>query len=121
MITDRLKPVQAAMNRRCLYGAWRGAGDRSAKALSGAGPGFLNGCAALCTAQALNVPLFALIGQIPSRIGKGFGLLLKSAVSGNQHVTKSATSVTQGTDAPAPQCLTTMLSGCPGGRGRGAG
>ncbi|HAO57674.1 MAG TPA: TPP-binding protein, partial [Alphaproteobacteria bacterium] len=68
------------------------------------GPGFLNGCAALCTAQALNAPLFALIGQIPSRaIGKGFGLLHE--ISGQRdimaHLTKSATSVMQGSDAPA--------------------
>lgn len=40
------------------------------------GPGFLNGCAALCTAYALNAPLFGVIGQIPSgAIGKGLGLL----------------------------------------------
>lgn len=40
------------------------------------GPGFLNGCAALCTAYALNAPLFGVIGQIPSTaIGKGLGLL----------------------------------------------
>jgi len=40
------------------------------------GPGFLNGCAALCTAYALNAPLFGVIGQIPSHaIGHGHGLL----------------------------------------------
>lgn len=40
------------------------------------GPGFLNGTAALATANSLNAPVLALIGQIPSTaIGKGFGLL----------------------------------------------
>jgi acetolactate synthase-1/2/3 large subunit len=83
------------------------------------GPGFLNGCAALCTAQALNAPLFALIGQIPSRaMGKGFGLLHE--ISGQRDImaqlTKSATSVMQGSDAPAAfsDAWATMLSGRPG-------
>ncbi len=39
------------------------------------GPGFLNSCAALCTAYALNAPVVALAGQLPSAgIGKGWGL-----------------------------------------------
>ena len=29
------------------------------------GPGFLNGCAALATAYAVNAPLLGLVGQIP--------------------------------------------------------
>ena len=40
------------------------------------GPGFLNSCAALCTAYALNAPVVALTGSFPSAgIGKGWGLL----------------------------------------------
>ena len=40
------------------------------------GPGFLNTTAALCTALAVNVPVCALIGQIPSEsIGRGHGQL----------------------------------------------
>ena len=40
------------------------------------GPGFLNTTAALATAYACNVPVLALIGQIPSAaIGRGHGLL----------------------------------------------
>ena len=40
------------------------------------GPGFLNSCAALATAWAVNAPVMALIGQLPSTgIGKGWGLL----------------------------------------------
>ena len=119
--TDRLKPVQARHEQGAAYmalGAALATGRPQAFCLV-PGPGFLNGCAALCTAQALNVPLFALIGQIPSRaIGKGFGLLHE--ISGQCEImaqlTKSATSVTQGTDAPAAfsNAWTTMLSGCPG-------
>ncbi|MEM9048598.1 MAG: thiamine pyrophosphate-dependent enzyme [Pseudomonadota bacterium] len=40
------------------------------------GPGFLNATAALATAQSLNAPVLAIIGQIPSpAIGKGTGQL----------------------------------------------
>jgi acetolactate synthase-1/2/3 large subunit len=40
------------------------------------GPGFLNSCAALSTAWAVNAPVMALIGQLPRiGIGKGWGLL----------------------------------------------
>lgn len=63
------------------------------------GPGFLNACAALSTAYAVNAPLLALIGQIPSpAIGKGFGLLHEipdqfGALSG---LTKQAVSIENG-------------------------
>ena len=40
------------------------------------GPGFLNTTAALCTAFAVNAPMLAMIGQIPSPlVGKGHGIL----------------------------------------------
>jgi acetolactate synthase-1/2/3 large subunit len=40
------------------------------------GPGFLNTTAALCTAYAVNAPVFSLVGQIASgNIGRGVGLL----------------------------------------------
>jgi acetolactate synthase-1/2/3 large subunit len=40
------------------------------------GPGFLNTTGALCTAYAVNAPVLALVGQIPSAaIGRGYGLL----------------------------------------------
>ncbi len=119
--SDALKPIQARHEQGAAYmalGAALATGKPQAFCLV-PGPGFLNGCAALCTAQALNAPLFALIGQIPSRaIGKGFGLLHE--ISGQRdimaHLTKSATSVMQGSDAPAAfaNAWTTMLSGCPG-------
>lgn len=40
------------------------------------GPGFLNSCAALCTAWAVNAKVVAMAGQNPvPSLGKGFGLL----------------------------------------------
>ena len=40
------------------------------------GPGFLNATAALCTAYAVNAPVLALVGQIPSdTMGRNLGLL----------------------------------------------
>ena len=40
------------------------------------GPGILNTCTALCTAQASNTPVLALTGQISRRnMGRGFGIL----------------------------------------------
>ena len=118
---DALKPIQARHEQGAAYmalGAALATGKPQAFCLV-PGPGFLNGCAALCTAQALNAPLFALIGQIPSRaMGKGFGLLHE--ISGQRDImaqlTKSATSVMQGSDAPAAfsDAWATMLSGCPG-------
>ena len=119
--TDRLKPVQARHEQGAAYmalGAALATGKPQAFCLV-PGPGFLNGCAALCTAQALNAPLFALIGQIPSRaIGKGFGLLHE--IDGQRDImaqlTKSASSVMQGDAAPAAfaDAWTSMLSGRPG-------
>ena len=119
--TDRLQPVQARHEQGAAYmalGAALATGKPQAFCLV-PGPGFLNGCAALCTAQALNAPLFALIGQIPSRaIGKGFGLLHE--IDGQRDImaqlTKSASSVMQGDAAPAAfaDAWTSMLSGRPG-------
>ena len=119
--TDRLQPVQARHEQGAAYmalGAALATGKPQAFCLV-PGPGFLNGCAALCTAQALNAPLFALIGQIPSRaIGKSFGLLHE--IDGQRDImaqlTKSASSVMQGDAAPAAfaDAWTSMLSGRPG-------
>ena len=119
--TDRLQPVQARHEQGAAYmalGAALATGKPQAFCLV-PGPGFLNGCAALCTAQALNAPLFALIGQIPSRaIGKGFGLLHE--IDGQRDImaqlTKSASSVMQGDAAPAAfaDAWTSMVSGRPG-------
>lgn len=75
---QKLTPIQARHEQGAAYmalGAALATGRPQAFSLV-PGPGFLNGCAALCTAYSLNAPLLALIGQIPSRaIGKQFGLL----------------------------------------------
>ncbi len=75
---DELRPIQSRHEQGAAYmalGAALATGKPQAFCIV-PGPGFLNGCAALCTAYSLNAPLFALIGQIPSRaIGKGLGLL----------------------------------------------
>jgi len=75
---NQLRPIQTRHEQGAAYmalGAALATGKPQAFALV-PGPGFLNGCAALCTAYSLNVPLFAVIGQIPSgAIGKGLGLL----------------------------------------------
>lgn len=66
------------------------------------GPGFLNGCAALCTAYALNAPVFGVIGQIPSgAIGKGLGLLheIEGQLETLKSLTKHSDRVVSGADA----------------------
>ena len=68
------------------------------------GPGFLNSCAALSTAYALNAPLLGLIGQIPAgAIGKGFGLLheIPDQLGVLQGLTKYATRFMPGDDVAA--------------------
>ena len=75
---NALQPVQARHEQGAVYmalGAALATGQRQAFCLV-PGPGFLNGSAALCTAYAVNAPLFGIVGQIPSgAIGKGLGLL----------------------------------------------
>ena len=71
-----VKPVHTRHEQGAVYralGAALATGRPQAFAIV-PGPGFLNGCAALCTAQALNAPVFGIVGQIPSwAIGKGLG------------------------------------------------
>lgn len=67
------------------------------------GPGFLNSCAALCTAYALNAPVIALAGQLPSAgIGKGWGLLheIPDQLSILKQLTKWAERVNSPAEAP---------------------
>ena len=75
---DRIKAIHTRHEQGAVYmalGAALATGQPQAFSIV-PGPGFLNGCAALCTAYALNAPLFGVIGQIPSgAIGKGLGLL----------------------------------------------
>ncbi len=89
---DKLKPIHARHEQGAAYmalGAALATGKPQAFSIV-PGPGFLNGCAALCTAYALNAPLFGVIGQIPSgAIGKGLGLLHE--IEGQLEILKSLT------------------------------
>lgn len=75
---NELRPIQARHEQGAVYmalGAALATGRQQAFSVV-PGPGFLNGSAALCTAYAVNAPLFGVVGQIPSgAIGKGLGLL----------------------------------------------
>ena len=75
---DKLHALQARHEQGAVYmalGAALATGKPQAFSVV-PGPGFLNGTAALCTAQSLNAPLFGVVGQIPSgAVGKGLGLL----------------------------------------------
>lgn len=123
--TEHLKPVQARHEQGAVYmalGAALATGKQQAFSLV-PGPGFLNGSAALCTAYALNAPLFGVIGQIPSgAIGKHLGLLheiedqlgiMKTLGKHAERITESATAVSQlhyawtelNSDCPAPVCI----------------
>ena len=99
-----LKPVQTRHEQGAVYmalGAALATGKPQAFAIV-PGPGFLNGCAALCTAYALNAPLFGVIGQIPSgAIGKGLGLLheIEGQFETLQSLTKHADRIVNGADA----------------------
>lgn len=98
---DQLRPIQARHEQGAAYmalGAALATGRPQAFSVV-PGPGFLNACAALSTAYALNVPLFALIGQIPSgAIGKGFGLLheIPDQLGALRGLTKQAERITEG-------------------------
>lgn len=104
--TDILKPIQARHEQGAVYmalGAALATGIPQAFSLV-PGPGFLNGCAALCTAYALNAPLFGVIGQIPSdKIGREFGLLheIEGQLETLKALTKYAERVVFGTEAAA--------------------
>ena len=75
---DQLTPIHCRHEQGAVYmamGAAMATGKPQAFSIV-PGPGFLNGCAALSTAYAVNAPVLALIGQIPSgAIDKDYGLL----------------------------------------------
>ena len=76
--TDRLTPIQTRHEQGAAYmamGAALATGTPQAFCVV-PGPGFLNATAALSTAYAVNAPILALTGQIPTGAqGKGHGLL----------------------------------------------
>ena len=86
------------------------------------GPGFLNSCAALCTAYALNAPVVALAGQLPSAgIGKGWGLLheIPDQLAILKQLTKWAERVNSPEDAPGK--VAAAFQALASGRGRPVG
>ena len=101
-----LRPVHARHEQGAVYmalGAALATGRPQAYSVV-PGPGFLNGTAALCTAQALNTPLFGLVGQIPSgAVGKGYGLLheIEGQLDIMAHLSKFAAQVTEPDQAVA--------------------
>ena len=86
------------------------------------GPGFLNATAALSTAWAVNAPVLALVGQIPSRaIGKKFGILheIPDQLAVMRGLTKRADRIDTG--AAAAPMLDRMIAELRGGRPRPVG
>ncbi len=86
------------------------------------GPGFLNSCAALCTAYALNAPVIALAGQLPTAgIGKNWGLLHE--IPDQLAIQKQLTKWTEriNTPAEAPQKVAEAFRAVASGRSRPVG
>ncbi len=82
------------------------------------GPGFLNACAALSTAYAVNAPVMAVVGQIPSgALGKGFGLLheINDQIGTMRGLTKWANQIHSGEAAAKliPEAFIALNSGRP--------
>lgn len=117
---DKLRPIQARHEQGAAYmalGAALATGKPQAFSVV-PGPGFLNATAALSTAYALNVPLLALVGQIPlATIGKGFGLLheIPDQLGILKGLTKQAERITDGGAAVAQvrAAMTALRSGRP--------
>ncbi len=83
------------------------------------GPGLLNAAAALLTAEGMNAPVLALVGQIPARaINRGHGHLheIRDQLGLLRHLTKDAQRLTGPSDASArvTRLLQTAQSGRPG-------
>lgn len=101
---DVLTPIHTRHEQGAVYmalGAALATGKPQAFSIV-PGPGFLNGCAALSTAYALNAPLLALIGQIPlGAIDKEYGLLheINGQIEILQRLTKTANRVSGGEHA----------------------
>ncbi len=117
---DRLKPIHVRHEQSAAYmalGAAIATGKPQAFCVV-PGPGFLNACAALSTAYAVNAPVFALVSQIGSRaIGKGFGLLheIPDQLGVMKTLTKYAAQVTSPEEAVTESraCFEALLSGRP--------
>lgn len=103
---DKLRPIHSRHEQGAAYmalGAALATGKPQAFSVV-PGPGFLNACAALSTAYALNAPVLALVGQIPlGTIGKGFGLLheIPDQLGALKGLTKQADRISDGSAALA--------------------
>ena len=117
---DQLTPIHTRHEQGAAYmamGAALATGKPQAFSIV-PGPGFLNGCAALSTAYAVNAPVLALIGQIPSgAIGKDFGLLheINGQLETLKSLTKHAERTPNGEDAASviSAALASLKSGRP--------
>lgn len=118
--TEQLKPVQSRHEQGAAYmalGAALATGEPQAFCVV-PGPGILNATAALSTAYAVNAPVLALVGQIPSRtIGRGFGLLheIPDQLGVLRGLTKFAARIERAEDARAvlTEALTALRTGRP--------
>ncbi|MBO33595.1 MAG: TPP-binding protein [Rhodospirillaceae bacterium] len=117
---DRLKPLHVRHEQSAAYmalGAAMATGQPQAFCVV-PGPGFLNACAALSTAYAVNAPVFALVSQIGSgALGKGFGHLheIPDQLGIMKTLTKHAARVTSPEEAVTElrACFDALLSGRP--------
>ena len=102
---DKLRVIHARHEQGTCYmalGAAMASGKPNAYAVV-PGPGFLNTAGALCTAYAVNAPVLAMVGQIPSAaIGRGYGLLheIPDQLAVMRGLTKYAARITAPHDAP---------------------
>ena len=118
--TDHLTPIQARHEQGAAYmamGAALATGTPQAFCVV-PGPGFLNATAALSTAYAVNAPVLALVGQIPTGAqGKGHGLLheIPDQFAILRQLTKSGHRVSGPEDAADEICasFTALKSGRP--------
>ncbi|MGB1011517.1 MAG: thiamine pyrophosphate-dependent enzyme [Thiolinea sp.] len=121
---DQLTPIHTRHEQAAAYmalGAALATGKPQAFSVV-PGPGFLNASAALSTAYAVNAPLLALVGQIPSpAIGKEFGLLHE--INGQLDTLNNLTKHTERTadGDRAADIITTALRQLKSGRPRPVG
>lgn len=118
--TDAITPIQTRHEQGAAYmatGAALATGEPQAYCVV-PGPGFLNTTAALSTAYALNAPVLALVGQIPTGAqGKGHGLLheIPDQMGILERLTKTSHRVTGGGNAAGHmiEAFTSLVSGRP--------
>ena len=122
--TDMITPIQTRHEQGAAYmamGAALATGESQVYCVV-PGPGFLNTTAALSTAFAVNAPVMALVGQIPTGAqAKGHGLLheIPDQLGILERLTKSAYRVTGAGDAAG--CMAAAFRDLASGRPRPVG